>query len=132
MNERLFKLLEEIDLWKAAYIKLAQSKGSNTSSFDKITIDGTTMKKLEWIKERVITGQYQAGITKRVMIPKPNGKLRPLGIPTFYDRIVQEVVRTILQVIYEPIFSEFSHGFRPGRGCHTAIRHIRKGSIGFT
>jgi retron-type reverse transcriptase len=54
------------------------------------------------------------------------------GIPAFYDRIVQEAVRTILQIIYEPIFSNHSHGFRPGRNCHSALRHIRKGSKGFS
>ena len=72
------------------------------------------------------------GITKRVFIQKANGNLRPLGRPAFYVRIVQEAVRTILQIIDEPIFSNHSHGFRPGRGCHTALRHIRKGSKGFS
>lgn len=132
VNERIFLLLREIDLWKAAYIKLSASKGSNTPSFDQITIDGTTMNKLTWIRDQVATGQYKTGITKRIHISKANGKLRPLGIPTFYDRLVQEAVRTILQVIYEPIFSKHSHGFRPGRGCHTALRHVRKNSGGFT
>ena len=65
-NERLFKLLNEIDLWKAAYIKLTQSKGSSTPSFDDITIDWTTLSKLMWIKEQVTSGQYKMGITKRV------------------------------------------------------------------
>lgn len=111
---------------------MAQSKGSNTPSFDKVTIDGTTQKKLIKIRDDVVSGQYKVNVTKRVYIPKANGKLRPLGIPAFDDRIVQEVLRTILQIIYEPVFSDHSHGFRPGRGCHTALRDIRKGSPGFT
>ena len=58
--------------------------------------------------------------------------MRPLGIPPFKDRIIQEVVRTILEVIYEPIFSNHSHGFRPGRSCHTALRHVKQKSNGFS
>ena len=103
-----------------------------TPSSDGNTIDGTSLTKLEKLRDLVISDQYRVGITKRVYIPKANGKKRPLGIPAFDDRIVQEVVRTILQVIYEPIFSNHSHGFRPGRGCHSALRHIRSGSRGFT
>lgn len=96
------------------------------------TIDGTTIEKLKRTRDKIMSGEYKTGITKRVYIPKTNGKLRPLGIPAFEDRLVQEVLRTILQVIYEPIFSNHSHGFRPGRGCHTALRQIRSGSPGFT
>lgn len=108
------------------------SKGSNTPSFDKVTIDGTTIAKLTKLKDELVAGQYKFGLTKKVMIPKPNGKLRPLGIPAFDDRIVQEVVRSILEVIYEPIFSKHSHGFRPGRGCHTALRQVRRDCPGFS
>jgi len=71
-------------------------------------------------------------ITNRVYIPNANLNLRALGIPAFYDRIVQEAVRTILQIIYEPIFSNHSHAFRPGRGCLSALRHLRKESKGFS
>lgn len=124
--------MKELDLWKVAYIKLSRSAGSNTPSFDMITIDGTTLARLKALRDKVISGEYKVGVTKRVYIPKANGKMRPLGIPPFDDRTVQEVVRTILQIIYEPIFSTHSHGFRPGRGCHTALRHIRAGSAGFT
>lgn len=132
MNERLFSLLKDIELWKAAYIKLASSEGSNTPSVDKKTIDGMSLDKLYKLRDQIINGEYKMGITKRVFIPKANGNKRPLGIPPFDDRMVQEVVRTILQIIYEPVFSNHSHGFRPGRGCHSALRHVRKGSSGFT
>lgn len=125
--------MKELDLWKVAYIKLSRSGGSKTPSFDMITIDGTTLARLKALRDKVISGEYKVGVThKGVYIPKANGKMRPLGIPPFDDRTVQEVVRTILQIIYEPIFSTHSHGFRPGRGCHTALRHIRAGSALFT
>ncbi len=132
INMGLFKLLNELDLWKMAYIKLARSKGSNTPSFDKVTIDGTTLDKLIRLKDELTSGRYNFGLTKKVLIPKTNGKLRPLGIPAFDDRIIQEVVRSILEIVYEPIFSNHSHGFRPGRGCHTALRQIRKDCSGFS
>lgn len=131
VNEGLWKLLADINLWTAAYIKLSKSKGSNTPSFDGYLIDGITLRKLENIRDEIIEGKYEFSTTKRIYIPKNNGKLRPLGIPSFKDRIVQEVVRVILEIIYEPIFSNHSHGFRPGRSCHTALRHVKQLSNGF-
>jgi group II intron reverse transcriptase/maturase len=135
INEGLWKLLGEIDLWAAAYIKLSKlskSKGSTTASFERETIDGFSLEKLDILKEELRNSRYQFGTTKRLFIPKANVKLRPLGLPPFKDRIVQEVIRTILEVIYEPIFSNHSHGFRPGRSCHTALRHIKQKSSGFS
>jgi len=131
INEGLWKLLNETDLWMAAYVKLSISKGSNSASFDRATIDGITLEKLISLKEELTKGNYEFGTTNRLYIPKVNGKLRPLGIPPFKDRIIQEVVRTILEVIYEPIFSNHSHGFRPGRSCHTALRHVVHKSNGY-
>ena len=132
INEGLWKLLNEADLWTFAYLKLSPSKGSNTGSFDRATIDGTTTEKLISLKEELTGGNYEFGTKKRLYIPKANGNMRPLGLPPFKDRIIQEVVRTILEVIYEPIFSNHSHGFRPGRSCHTALRHVVQKSTGFT
>src|SRR2546421_2417439 len=77
VNEGLWKLLDEIDLWTAAYIKLSRSKGSNTASLDRATIDGTTLEKLISLKEDLIRGKHTFGTTKRLYIPKANGKLRP-------------------------------------------------------
>lgn len=96
------------------------------------TIDGFTVDKLILLRDNLLNGTYKFGVTRRLYIPKKNGKLRPLGIPPFPDRIIQEVVRTILEIIYEPIFSNHSHGFRSGRSTHTALRHLKQKSAGFS
>lgn len=123
--DRLFWIMEDPNIWVAAYVKLRPNKGSMTRG-DKGTIDGTSKKYLLMLRDSVLDNSYQPGRIRRVNIPKPHGGLRPLGIPTFRDRIVQEVVRTILEAIYEPTFEEQSHGFRPNRSQHTALKHIRK------
>lgn len=122
----LFILLTHIELWVAAYNKLASSPGSTTPGVSKQTIDGTSLRILEKLRDQVINGTYVFGKTRRKNIPKPSGGQRPLGIPDFRDRIVQEVLRSILETVYEPAFSDMSHGFRPNRSQHTALRNIRK------
>jgi len=120
----LFRLLTCRDLWYRAYEKIAPNKGSMTPGVDGASFDGVSLEKIDNIIVKVLTGQYEPKPVRRVYIPKPNGKLRPLGVPTVADRLVQEVVRSILETIYEPVFSTCSHGFRPGRSCHTALKQI--------
>jgi group II intron reverse transcriptase/maturase len=121
----LHRLMRSSDLYELAYNKVARNKGAMTPGIDGETFDGMSLEKLADLARRVAEGRYRPRPVRRVYIPKSNGKLRPLGIPTVEDRLVQEVVRIILEAIYEPVFSKHSHGFRSGRSCHTALEQIR-------
>jgi len=101
-----------------------------TPGADGKTIDGITLKKICKIQERVLKGTFKWGKTRRVYIPKLKGGLRPLGISLIADRLVQGVLKSILEAIYEPSFLNTSHGFRPGRSQHSALRTIRKNFSG--
>lgn len=126
--ERLWKLLDNINLWCAAYKKLSSKTGSMTHGGERGTIDGTSLKTLRNLRDAVVSGKYQYGLTRRVYIPKPKGG--ELGIPEFRDRLVQEVTRVILESIFEPKFEATSHGFRPGRSQHTCLRQVRRDFVG--
>lgn len=121
----LYRLMKAPLLWEQAYHKIAQNKGAMTPGVDGQTFDGFTSEKIRSIIERLANGTYRPQPVRRVYIPKANGKKRPLGVPTTEDRLVQEVVRILLEQIYEPLFSQHSHGFRPNRSCHTALENIR-------
>lgn len=113
-------------LWYASYIKIKRNKGSATPGPDSLTIDTLTRKRILEIRDCVLKKNYNWVGTKEVLIPKPGkpGKMRPLGIPAINDRLVQEVLRTVIEPIFEINFSNLSHGFRPNRGCHTALKWI--------
>ena len=85
------------------------------------TVDGMSLAKIDRIIDALRYEWFRWTPVRRVNIPKPNGKTRPLGIPTWTDKLLQEVIRMILEAYYEPQFSDHSHGFRPDRGCHTAL-----------
>lgn len=122
----LHRLMRCPYLIERAYDRISLNKGSLTPGVDGKTFDGMSLEKLADIAKRVADGTYRFRPVRRVYIPKDNGKKRPLGIPTVEDRLVQEAVRTILEAIYEPLFLPESHGFRPGRSCHTALNLIKK------
>lgn len=123
--ERLYRNLYNTEFYLEAYAKLYPNKGSNTKGVNNDTIDGMSLDRIERLIEKLREQTYQPKPARRTYIPKKNGKKRPLGIPTFEDKLVQEVVRRILESIYEPQFSNHSHGFRPNRSCHTALKEIR-------
>jgi retron-type reverse transcriptase len=108
-----------------AYEKIHWKEGNLTEGTDGKTIDGFGQETVEEIIEEMRTLKYQPQPSRRVYIKKSNGKLRPLGIPSFKDKLVQEIARNILEAIYEPNFSEWSHGYRPGKSCKTLLDKIR-------
>jgi retron-type reverse transcriptase len=96
------------------------------------TVDGMSLAKIETIIAALRGERYRWRPVKRIYIPKKNGKQRPLGLPPWSDKLVGEVVRLLLEAYYEPSFSDRSHGFRPGRGCHTALREVASTWTGTT
>lgn len=116
-------LMKLPELWYAAYQKLNTNKGSNTPGIDGKTFHGVGKAHLDRLRERVLKGNFHWNPIRRIYMPKADGKkFRPLGIPSRDDRIVQEVIRMIIEPIFELSFSDHSHGFRPLRSCHTALR----------
>ena len=124
--ERLYRILFNEELFYVAYQKIASNEGSTTKGSDGRSIDGMSLARIETLIASLKDESYQPHPSRRVHIPKKNGKTRPLGIPAFEDKLVQEVVRMILEAIYEGHFETTSHGFRPKRSCHTALLHIQK------
>ena len=124
VHKDIFRILYNDEIWKAAYEKLKGNKGALTPGSTPETMDGMSLKRLERLKNEVCAEAYNFKTVKLSYIPAANGKKRPLGLPTANDKIVQEVMRMILESIYEPNFSKLSFGFRTGHGCHDALDHV--------
>ncbi len=122
--ERLYRQMFNPQLYLMAYGKLCANKGAMTPGVTGETVDGMSLAKIGAIIGALRAERYRWQPVKRVYIPKKNGKKRPLGLPTWSDKLVAEVVRLLLEAYYEPRFSGRSHGFRPGRGCHTALSEV--------
>ncbi len=120
----LYRQLFNPDLYLMAYGRLYSNHGAMTPGVDGETVDGMSMGKIERIIDALRHERYRFQPVKRIYIPKKNGKKRPLGLPSWSDTLVGEVIRLLLEVYYEPRFSDSSHGFRPGRGCHTALTEV--------
>lgn len=129
---RLYRYLLRPDLYYIAYKNLYANKGAGTKGVNDDTADGFSQEKVNSIIQSLSDGSYSPNPVRRTYIKKKNNssKKRPLGIPTFTDKIVQEVLRMILESVYEPIFSNYSHGFRPNRSCHTALGYMKKDFTG--
>lgn len=123
---RLFRYLLRPDIYYRAYQNLYANNGAATKGVNDDTADGFSEEKITKIIQSLQDNTYKPTPVRRLYIEKLNGKLRPLGIPTFTDKLVQEAVKILLQAIYEPIFLDNSHGFRPNRSCHTALINLKK------
>lgn len=127
---RLYRYLLREDIYYTACKNLYANAGAATKGIDDDTADGFGANYVSDIIESLKNLEYSPKPVRRTYIPKHNGKLRPLGIPSFRDKLIQDAIRQILEAIYEPIFNEDSHGFRPGRSCHTAFDRIKYGFNG--
>ena len=126
VNTKVLDLLGDIDILIAAYSKLKSSPGNMTPGIDSETLDGIDRSWFDKLQREIRTNSFQFRPARRLEIPKPNGKgTRPLGIASPRDKIVQGAMLLILEAIFEPSFVTHAHGFRPGKGCHTALKEIK-------
>jgi group II intron reverse transcriptase/maturase len=120
----VYRQLFQPSLYLRAYGRISRNKGAMTTGTTPETVDGMSLAKIEKLIDAVRHERYRWTPVRRVYIPKSKGKQRPLGIPTWSDKLLQEVLRSVLEAYYEPQFNPHSHGFRPSLGCHTALRDI--------
>jgi len=132
--EELYRQMFNPQLYLLAYGRIYANKGAMTRGVSRETVDGMSLGKIGRIIEAMRFERYRFRPVRRVHIPKKSGKgkTRPLGLPTWSDKVVGEVVRLLLEAYYDVQFSDRSHGFRPGRGCHTALREVANTWTGTT
>ena len=124
--EDIYRQLYNRDLYLRAYSSLYRNHGAMTPGATNETVDGMALTKIDKIITVIREERYRWTPVRRTLIPKKSGKLRALGLPTWSDKLLQEVIRSILDAYYEPQFSQHSHGFRSGRGCHTTLDEITR------
>lgn len=123
--ERLYRVLFNEEMFYLAYQRIYAKQGNMTEGSDGKTIDEMSLARIEKLIGSLRDETYQPNPARRTYIPKKNGKMRPLGIPSFDDKLVQEVIRMVLEAMFERQFENSSHGFRPQRSCHTALRQVQ-------
>jgi len=126
VKDKLYRLLYDKELFYVAYQKLKSKPGNMTPGITPTTLDGISIEVIMEIIESLRNGTFKFQPGRRINIPKANGGLRPLTIAPPRDKLVQECMRMILEAIYEPTFDDNSHGFRPHRSCHTALKATRQ------
>jgi group II intron reverse transcriptase/maturase len=124
--DELYRQMFNTSLYLLAYGRIYSNQGAMTPGACDETADGMSEDKIDQIIAAMRGERYRFAPVRRAYIPKNNGKLRPLGLPSWSDKLVGEVVRLLLEAYYEPTFSGHSHGFRKGRGCHTALREVQE------
>ena len=122
--DELYRQLFNPQLYLLAYGRIYANQGAMTPGADGETADGMSLARIGRIIDALRHERYRFKPVRRTWIPKKNGKKRPLGLPSWSDKLVGEVIRLLLEAYYEPQFSDRSHGFRPGRGCHTALSKV--------
>src|SRR5258708_11491231 len=129
--EDLYRQLFNRELYLRAYARISSRHGAMTPGSTSETVDGMSLAKIDAIIEAVRFERYRWTPVRRTYIEKKHStKMRPLGIPTWSDKLLQEVMRSLLDAYFEPQFSPHSFGFRPGLGCHDALRKIDKTWLG--
>lgn len=122
--KRVYRQLYNMNLYLSAYGRIYRNAGAMTPGVTEETVDAMSLEKINDIIQAVRQERYQWQPARRTYIPKRNGKKRPLGMPVWSDKLLAEVMRMILNAYFDVTFSDHSHGFREGRGCHTALREI--------
>lgn len=124
--KRVYRNMRKEGLFLRAYSRLYANQGATTVGSDPTdTIQGMSVARIRSIIQELGDGTFEWKPARRKYVPKANGDKRPIAVPNWKEKLVQEVMRMILEAYYEPSFSERSHGFRPNRGCHTALEAIR-------
>ena len=126
----VYRQLYNPDMYLRSYAKLYKNKGAMTPGITEETVDGMSMAKIAKIIEAIRQEKWQWTPVRRVLKDKPKGGKRPLGMPIWSDKVGQDIVRSLLEAYYEPQFSTHSHGFRPQRGCQTALAEIHNVWVG--
>ncbi len=123
---RVYRCLFNPDLYLMAYAKIYKNQGAMTPGTQDDTADGMNLARIDTIITAMRSERFRFRPSRRGYVAKKNGDKRPLGLPNFTEKLVQEVLRMVLEAYYEPRFRESSHGFRTGRGCHTALTYLHR------